>query len=760
MPAALSALRAECASLEHDAQTLKEPLQADVDYMDTCLQALLNLLQGATRNLRHKAQRAAAAEAGVAFPPPPGSAEAEEAAAREAGARARTARVVKKLRTFIQEALTQAYDVKQAAELGDPANLLSVVGEAVADVSVEQSDLIAAVYKMLYARTLSAVITDQRIPPGAARQFLASVVKRKPVVAVADEAAAAEWALRVNKRGEAVGEVGKASAWAKRVVDGLEASRDGQRLLLEWITLLTLDEVRAVQGALSSPPPGEAKVLLPDLVAAGVGGVARLVLLAKLGKSMVPDSDDPLRLNRAYRLLPGRDAAGGSPAAGGGAKGAKGAGGGYAPPLRFAEGEEYVVRGAAEATPTERGLLDAGQRLAPDGSQFNAIRLHRIWAMQSAAADRAGRLTIERMLDEFVTLTFRSAFFEQTAPDEVVLRGKGEVLRFLVNEGFGRLKAGGVDGKKKGEGCTFVQPMGLTADGQTRAVLCAGGREQCGSVGDRLRIGEQLRWSPWGAIVSIVRVEKPLVTHYEWVNFFHYANFAGVKKLLDPNATYYCLLHQYAPESATSRRFLAAKYVGADAVFGRLDAEMARQAGNVSVISAPLVGEKIRDLRARRRRALDAPSSEIAVGEPNPDTLEVRGAVELAKEAYAQCLTYGGEGEGPKRSVVHFAGRWLPLGEGSARKGQLVCCVRETIGWKYNAKPPKPAPGGGGGDAAAAADDKPSASRQIGFLCREFFIGKRLREPQPYAHGLRPQWELHKMRVGDPNAGSMSPSLA
>ena len=41
-----------------------------------------------------------------------------------------------------------------------------------------------------------------------------------------------------------------------------------------------------------------------------------------------------------------------------------------------------------------------------------------------------------------------------------MLRGKGEVLRFLVNEGFGRLKAGGVDGKTRGEGCTFVQPMG------------------------------------------------------------------------------------------------------------------------------------------------------------------------------------------------------------------------------------------------------------------------------------------------------------
>ena len=116
------------------------------------------------------------------------------------------------------------------------------------------------------------------------------------------------------------------------------------------------------------------------------------------------------------------------------------------------------------------------------------------------------------------------------------------------------------------------------------------------------------------------------------------------------------------------------------------------------------------------------------------------GPTRTAKEAYQLCLTYGGDGDGPKRSVLHFAGRWLPLGEGSARKGQLVVCVRETIGWKYDSKPPK-----------KGEDEKPSASRSIGFLCREFFIGKRLRQPQPFAHGLEAQWELHKMR-GEPKS--------
>jgi hypothetical protein len=335
--------------------------------------------------------------------------------------------------------------------------------------------------------------------------------------------------------------------------------------------------------------------------------------------------------------------------------------------------------------------------------------------MQSAQADRSAKLTLERMLDEFATLTFRSAFFERTDPSERVLRGKGEVLRFLITEGFNRLKAGGPNGKKKVEGCQFVQPCMLTADGQTRAVLCAGGREHCGSIGDRTRIGEQIRWSPWGTILEITRVEKPLATHYEWVSFFQYGNFAGAKKLLDANATYYVLFHQHAPESAISKRFVAAKYEGSEAVFARLDNEMSRQVGNIACVSPPLMGEKIQDLRARRRLAASAPAAEIALGEPNPDAADVAAHVAIAREAYNQCLSYGGAGEGPKRSVVHFAGRWLPLGESGKRKGQLVCCVRETIGWKYNAKPSKD------------GEDKPSASRaRSGCSCASSLSGREV----------------------------------
>jgi hypothetical protein len=191
-----------------------------------------------------------------------------------------------------------------------------------------------------------------------------------------------------------------------------------------------------------------------------------------------------------------------------------------------------------------RRLLDAGQRLAPDGSQYNVLRLHRVWAMQSAAADRGARLTLERMLDEFVSLTLRSAFFEavtkpaggkgggkggggkgggksggSTGEDddggEVVLRGRSVVLRYLLEKGFAQLARLGPDGKVREGGGQFVQPVMLTADGQTRIVINAGPREACGSSADRMRVGEQIGWSPWGRVLSIVRVEKPLPTHYE-----------------------------------------------------------------------------------------------------------------------------------------------------------------------------------------------------------------------------------------------------
>lgn len=585
-----------------------------------------------------------------------------------------------------------------------------------------------------------------------------------PMVQVS-EAEAAEWATKCNSRGELVGEAAKAKKWAKKVVKALEASRDGQRSLLRWITACTADELRDVQRALSAAPPGSQAILLADLCKAGVGGVAKLVMLQKLDKAMVPDSDGPLKLGSAFRLLPGRDA---PPPPAGAPRTPK-----YTLPLRYAEGEEEV-RGAADGTSpsyveTSQGLfhphglrlLDAGQRLAPDGTMFNVVRLHRIFAMQSAAADRAGSLILERMLDEFVTLTLRSAFFDKASAvlddlseEEIVLKGKSEVLRYMINDGFSLLKVGGPSGKKANTGCQYVQPCMLTADGQTRVVLCAGTRESCGSTADRMRLGEQIAWSPWGTVLSIVRVEKPLETHYEWATFFQCGNFKGVKSMLDKDMTYYCILNQYAPENPKKPRFAAFKFEGLDASFGRLDSEMSRQVGSISVVSPPFSGEKLRDLRSRRVVVADEPASVIANHDPNAESVAMREQVKIAREAHHQCLHYGetvrkeaerlgaGGAEGPKRSVVHFAGRWLPLGEGANRKGQLVVCVRETIGWKYNSKPPPPKPGDDGDPP-----ETPSASRKVGFLCREFFIDTSLHEPSPLAPGFGAAWAMHKQRT-------------
>ena len=152
-----------------------------------------------------------------------------------------------------------------------------------------------------------------------------------------------------------------------------------------------------------------------------------------------------------------------------------------------------------------------------------------------------------------------------------------------------------------------------------------------------------------------------------------------------------------------------------------------------------LQGEKLADRRARLKLKLNSSAGEIAEGEKNPDTAEVQAKVAIAREAYERCLNYGGDGDGPKRSVLHFCGKWLPLGEGANRKGQLVCCVRETIGWKYQTPEPKP-----------GKEEKPSAARGIGFLCREFFISKAgsMKEPSPAAPGLMASWQLHKQRTG------------
>ena len=176
-------------------------------------------------------------------------------------------------------------------------------------------------------------------------------------------------------------------------------------------------------------------------------------------------------------------------------------------------------------------------------------------------------------------LDIKSAFFplDGEAPSDNLIKGKPDVIKYLIADGFTQLKVGGFDGKQKGAGCQYVQPCILTPDGQTRVVFGSGTRETCGALMDRFRMGEQIKWTPWGTIASIVRVEKPLASHYEWVSFFQAGNFAGVKQYLDKEATYYLITHTIFPESPAQPRFNAVKFEGQEAVFKRLDNEMSRQ---------------------------------------------------------------------------------------------------------------------------------------------------------------------------------------
>jgi len=785
----ITALKEELGALEADATTLKNPTDADIEEIRACMNAVLDLVAAAVYAMRTKGvgvwaepppakgeEVAPALEDTAAAADPEAAAAAAEAAvaevvAKETRLKARNQKSIRKLRDFIGEALSQSLDTFLVSGLDAPT-IISVVGEAVGDVSVEQSDLIRSLYKLLYKRTLDAVITSPKIPNQAPRKFCVKLVKRKPCVVVsADEAAA--WCLGAGfvRGADLKGEAAKAKTWAKAVVTALDGSRAAQASLLRWVTYVTLDELRDIQRCLSAPPPGGSAILLSEMVSTGVGGVARQTLLNKLDLAMVPDSDDPLRLNRAFRLLAGREPQGGASEAA------------YGLPLRFSEGEERTapqrmedlqdtvselsavqknwdsvssLRSPCGPAVAALGLLDAGQRLRPDGSQFNVVRLHRIWCMQNSAADKASCLTMERMLDEFVTLTIRSAFFDKISAtaddvgDEFVLRGKSDVFRFLINDGFAALKAKGVDGKKKVEGCQFVQPAMLTADGETRVIFGAGTRDTCGSLAERFRMGEQIVWGPWGNILSILRVEKPLDTHYEFSTFFSIANYAAVRKALDANVVYYCVLHHFAPESKQSPRFVCRKFCGAKEVFARLDNEMSRQSGNISVVSPPLSGEKLRDLRARRMLTADMTDAEVC----NNDARVPADQAALAREAHQQCLYYGepaaalagrlggGGAEGPKRSIIHYGGKWLPLGEGANRKGDLIICVRETIGWKYTSKPTKPKPGEEPGEGP------PSAARGVGMLCREFFIDTMMRQPQPHAPSFAAQWRLEEARRG------------
>ena len=73
---------------------------------------------------------------------------------------------------------------------------------------------------------------------------------------------------------------------------------------------------------------------------------------------------------------------------------------------------------------------------------------------------------------------------------------RAEVMRYLINDGFSVLGVGGTleAPKPAGDGCTFVQPVAICPDGDTRLVFGAGFKEV--PAVDRRALGPSIRLPP------------------------------------------------------------------------------------------------------------------------------------------------------------------------------------------------------------------------------------------------------------------------
>ena len=214
-------------------------------------------------------------------------------------------------------------------------------------------------------------------------------------------------------------------------------------------------------------------------------------------------------------------------------------------------------------------------------------------------------------------------------------------------------------------------------------MLCAG-REHCGLISDRTRIGEQIRWT-LGQILGIVRVEKLLATLAEWVSPST-TETCGRREAARRQRHLLRALPPVCPGIGHLEALVASKFEGSEAVFARLDNEMSWQVGNIACLTAA-DGRKDPGPARATTIAAEAPAADIAFGEPNPDA-RCDGAGGPRQGGLLPVPTYGGPGEGPKRSVVHFASLAAPRRERQAERPARLPRARD-IGWKYNSKPSK-----------------------------------------------------------------------
>ena len=84
-------------------------------------------------------------------------------------------------------------------------------------------------------------------------------------------------------------------------------------------------------------------------------------------------------------------------------------------------------------------------------------------------------------------------------------------------------------------------------------------------------------------------MQQPLETHFEWASCFHTANFASVRRQIDDDATFYCIVHHVAHHDkqrkpgfaeVASRKTTARKFTRGKDVFEQLELEMVRAASS------------------------------------------------------------------------------------------------------------------------------------------------------------------------------------
>ena len=149
---------------------------------------------------------------------------------------------VGKARSRIAEAITQAADIADSAELDDTAHLSAVLAEAVGDVPVQEARLTQLVFSLVYRRSLESVI--KRVAKGGSKRWLEQLLQRPPMVTPLDEdyaKAKEQWVCT------AFSQLRAAKAWAHEAGLKLRASTQIELGLIQLLTSSSSLRLRSLQ---------------------------------------------------------------------------------------------------------------------------------------------------------------------------------------------------------------------------------------------------------------------------------------------------------------------------------------------------------------------------------------------------------------------------------------------------------------------------------------------------------------------------------